>query len=359
MQQVESTRKIDSLVQRALAGGGVTAKPSRDGGTQSQTARRRAASALRTIRARSWRLAQVIQLMRLDHADAHLYRDGCDVLVRTRSTLPGGRDCGRAGANHGLVGQGDYHCALMELRAISQPEWHMLSAPMKSDARPDGGRRAGCRPDVSCARVARADDSTSPQLAIASERGMLVGVGVVIGLPGTGDSAIDANAIDSSIVGVLKRAGLEPWRDQIKPGRIAVVMLSAELPVGARDGTQIAVSVSAIGDARSIAGGTLLVTPPARRRWNRSCHRPGVDRRRRRANRIRHGRRCRRRHADRRACAGCGHQAPGRRPRLCRVDTIVGMIGCKGISDWRDAVLSVFQCVISACSRCIVGLTSH
>ena len=111
------------------------------------------------------------------------------------------------------------------------------------------------------APLARADDSAPPQLATAVEQGMLVGVGVVIGLPGTGDSAIDANAIDSSIVGVLKRAGLEPWRDQIKPGRIAVVMLSAELPDGARDGTQIAVSVSAIGDARSIAGGTLLVTP--------------------------------------------------------------------------------------------------
>ena len=111
------------------------------------------------------------------------------------------------------------------------------------------------------APLARADDSAPPQLATAVEQGMLVGVGVVIGLPGTGDSAIDANAIDSSIVGVLKRAGLEPWRDQIKPGRIAVVMLSAELPDGARDGTQITVSVSAIGDARSIAGGTLLVTP--------------------------------------------------------------------------------------------------
>ena len=106
------------------------------------------------------------------------------------------------------------------------------------------------------APAARAD-----QAGASTEQGMLVGVGVVIGLPGTGDSTIDDNAIDSSIVGVLKRAGLEPWRDQIKPGRIAVVMLSAELPHGARDGTTIAVSISAIGDARSIAGGTLLVAP--------------------------------------------------------------------------------------------------
>ena len=110
------------------------------------------------------------------------------------------------------------------------------------------------------APLARADDGAKPSAA-TSDQDMLVGVGVVIVLPGTGDSRIDANAIDSSIVGILKRAGLEPWRDQIKPGRIAVVMLSAQLPDGARDGTKIAVSVSAIGDARSIAGGTLLVAP--------------------------------------------------------------------------------------------------
>ncbi|HZF33494.1 MAG TPA: flagellar basal body P-ring protein FlgI [Candidatus Angelobacter sp.] len=108
---------------------------------------------------------------------------------------------------------------------------------------------------------AGAADGTVPTIAAGSEQDVLVGVGVVIGLPGTGDSAIDANALDASIVGVLKRAGLEPWHDQIKPGRVAVVMLSAELPDGARDGTRIAVSISAIGDARSIAGGTLLVAP--------------------------------------------------------------------------------------------------
>jgi flagellar P-ring protein FlgI len=138
----------------------------------------------------------------------------------------------------------------------------MLSAPMKMRrGRTVAAALVAALMLSALAPLARADDGAPPQLATASEQGMLVGVGLVIGLPGTGDSAVDANAIDSSIVGVLKRAGLEPWRDQIKPGRIAVVMLSAELPDGARDGTQIAVSVSAIGDARSIAGGTLLVTP--------------------------------------------------------------------------------------------------
>lgn len=90
---------------------------------------------------------------------------------------------------------------------------------------------------------------------------LLVGVGLVIGLDGTGDSAIDPTFVDASIVGVLKRAGLEPWRGAIEPGRVAMVMLNAELPENAHDGMKIEVSVNAIGDARSLAGGTLLVVP--------------------------------------------------------------------------------------------------
>jgi hypothetical protein len=126
MQQVENTRKIDSLVQRALAGGGVTAKPGRDGGTQSRTARPAGSKRLQNNPCEVLqRLAQVIQLMRLDHADAHLYRDGCDVLVQDAVDASKWSGLPPALAQiMSLVGQGDYHCALMELRAISQPEWH-------------------------------------------------------------------------------------------------------------------------------------------------------------------------------------------------------------------------------------------
>jgi flagellar P-ring protein precursor FlgI len=108
---------------------------------------------------------------------------------------------------------------------------------------------------------ARAQDVEPTDQVAAVDNDVLVGVGLVIGLPGTGDSAIDQDVVDSSIVGVLKRAGLEPWRDQIRAGHVAVVMVSAELPRGSGDGTKIDVSISAIGDARSIAGGTLLVAP--------------------------------------------------------------------------------------------------
>jgi len=126
MQQVQNSRKIDSLIERALAGGVVAVKPGRDGGTRSRTAqpsgRRRLLNNPCEI---LQRLAQVVQLMRLDHADAHFYRDGCDVLVQEAidaSKWSGLRPALSQIMN--LVGQGDYHCALMELRAISQPEWH-------------------------------------------------------------------------------------------------------------------------------------------------------------------------------------------------------------------------------------------
>ena len=108
---------------------------------------------------------------------------------------------------------------------------------------------------------ARAQDVESADQVAAVDNDVLVGVGLVIGLPGTGDSAIDQDVVDASIVGVLKRAGIEPWRGQIRAGHVAVVMVSAELPRGSGDGTKIDVSITAIGDARSIAGGTLLVAP--------------------------------------------------------------------------------------------------
>lgn len=108
---------------------------------------------------------------------------------------------------------------------------------------------------------ARAQDVVSTNAAAAADSNLLVGVGLVIGLPGTGDSTVDQGVVETSIVGVLERAGLEPWRDQIRPGRVAIVMVSAELPKGSGDGAKIDVNVSAIGDARSIAGGTLLVAP--------------------------------------------------------------------------------------------------
>lgn len=100
------------------------------------------------------------------------------------------------------------------------------------------------------------------QVAALKDGGnVIVGIGLVVGLPGTGDSTVDAALVEGSIVGVLRRAGLDIWWGQIQPGRVAKVMITAELPAHRRDGTPLAVTITAIGDAASLAGGTLLATP--------------------------------------------------------------------------------------------------
>jgi flagellar P-ring protein precursor FlgI len=109
--------------------------------------------------------------------------------------------------------------------------------------------------------IAGDNDTSAPAASKCDGHGMVMGVGLVVGLPGTGDSSVDQGFVEQSIVGVLKRAGLDLWRDQIEPGRVAKVLITAELPANAGDGARIAVHITAIGDAASLAGGTLLATP--------------------------------------------------------------------------------------------------
>jgi flagellar P-ring protein precursor FlgI len=111
--------------------------------------------------------------------------------------------------------------------------------------------------------AASAAETASLPASAAPEDGgtVILGVGLVVGLPGTGDSAVDDALVENSMVGVLKRAGLDIWHGQIAPGRVATVMITAELPQRPRDGAPLSVTVAAIGDAVSLAGGTLLATP--------------------------------------------------------------------------------------------------
>ena len=108
---------------------------------------------------------------------------------------------------------------------------------------------------------ATADEPPQATVLPGKENNLVMGVGLVIGLPGTGDAAVDHAFVEKTIVGVLRRAGLDLWNGQIEPGRIAKVIVSAELPADAKDGMRVAVGVTAIGDASSLAGGVLLVTP--------------------------------------------------------------------------------------------------
>ena len=91
----------------------------------------------------------------------------------------------------------------------------------------------------------------------------LVGYGLVVGLNGTGDKLGNAVFTRKSLVGMLERLGVNT-RDQIaklQTKNVAAVMVIGNLPAFARTGGRIDVSVSAIGNATNLSGGTLLVTP--------------------------------------------------------------------------------------------------
>lgn len=91
----------------------------------------------------------------------------------------------------------------------------------------------------------------------------LVGYGLVVGLNGTGDKIDSAVFTRQSLIGMLERLGVNT-RDQeskLQTKNVAAVMVTAELPAFARTGSMIDVSISALGDATNLTGGTLLVTP--------------------------------------------------------------------------------------------------
>jgi flagellar P-ring protein precursor FlgI len=92
---------------------------------------------------------------------------------------------------------------------------------------------------------------------------MLVGYGLVVGLNGSGDSLINAPFTEQSLITMLERLGVNARGQTMQTKDIAAVMVTANLHAFAAQGTRIDVSVSALGDAKSLQGGTLLVTPLA------------------------------------------------------------------------------------------------
>jgi len=91
----------------------------------------------------------------------------------------------------------------------------------------------------------------------------LVGYGLVVGLNGTGDRLRNAVFTRQSLIGMLERLGVNT-RDQerqLETRNVAAVMVTANLPSFARTGSRIDISVSALGDATNLTGGTLVVTP--------------------------------------------------------------------------------------------------
>lgn len=97
--------------------------------------------------------------------------------------------------------------------------------------------------------------------AIESDRGKpLVGYGMVVGLPGTGDrrpTIFSTQMLDN----ILLKTGVAIPAASLQANKVAVVFVAAWLPPSSSPGTQIDVTISAIGDATSLAGGTLLLAP--------------------------------------------------------------------------------------------------
>ena len=89
----------------------------------------------------------------------------------------------------------------------------------------------------------------------------LIGYGLVVGLNGTGDTINNSPFTRQSLQAMLERLGVNIRGQTLRTGNVAAVMVTSNLPAFSTQGTRIDVTVSALGDAKSLQGGTLLVTP--------------------------------------------------------------------------------------------------
>ncbi|GEO81789.1 flagellar P-ring protein [Pararhodospirillum oryzae] len=90
---------------------------------------------------------------------------------------------------------------------------------------------------------------------------ILIGYGLVVGLKGTGDDLGNVSFTKESLIGMLERMGVNTREGKLDPKNVAAVMVTGTLPPFGRQGSRIDVTVSALGDADSLLGGSLLVTP--------------------------------------------------------------------------------------------------
>ena len=114
---------------------------------------------------------------------------------------------------------------------------------------------------LACASLAREGPMRVKELGKVQgwRENVLVGTGIVTGLAGTGDSPAN-RATRQAMANVLSQFNLTVAPEQVNSRNVAVVMVSASLPVTAREGDTLDVSVTSSGDARSLVGGNLLLT---------------------------------------------------------------------------------------------------
>lgn len=115
------------------------------------------------------------------------------------------------------------------------------------------------------ALAATAAQATSRIKDLANVEGVrqnqLIGYGLVVGLNGTGDTLNNIPFTKQSLQAMLERMGVNIRGATIRTGNVAAVMVTGNLPAFGTQGTRMDVTVSALGDAKSLQGGTLLVTP--------------------------------------------------------------------------------------------------
>ncbi len=125
----------------------------------------------------------------------------------------------------------------------------LVLAAVLTAAVPETGAQEG--PTVRIKDIARIDGVRDNQL---------FGLGLVTGLDGTGDGA-GAQANVQMIANMLERFGITVSSDDLRLRNVAAVMVTADVPSSLREGDRTDVTISSVGDARSLAGGYLLQTP--------------------------------------------------------------------------------------------------
>lgn len=95
---------------------------------------------------------------------------------------------------------------------------------------------------------------------IESRDNQLIGYGLVVGLRNTGDTQRSVFT-EKALTNLLKKMGIKPEKNDFKSRNAASVIVTMNLPPYARPGQKLDVSVSSLGDATSLSGGTLLMTP--------------------------------------------------------------------------------------------------
>lgn len=90
---------------------------------------------------------------------------------------------------------------------------------------------------------------------------VLIGYGLVVGLNGTGDKLTNSPFTGQSLIAMLERMGVNVRGQNLNTGNVAAVMVTATLPPFKTQGSRLDITVSTLGDAKNLQGGTLLVTP--------------------------------------------------------------------------------------------------